>query len=64
MCDREIKLVTQVLGDLFKQLKWDTRGKIVDGVSLNHLRFADIILLSNNITELGEMLHKPRNKIQ
>lgn len=53
------KLFTLVLEDIFKKLKWDTKGVNIDGVYLNHLRFADdIALIANNLQELNEMLQQ------
>lgn len=53
------KLFTLALEDIFKKLEWNTKGINVDGFRLNHLRFADdIVLISNNATELQEMLNE------
>ena len=50
------KLFTLVLEDVFKKLQWQTKGIKIDGSFLNHLRFADdIVLISSDIHELAEM---------
>lgn len=42
---------------MFKRLKWDTVGLKVNGENINHLRFADdIVLISSNAVELQEMI--------
>lgn len=51
------KLFTLALEDVFKKLEWSKKGINIDGRYLNHLRFADdIVLISNNLEELREML--------
>ncbi|XP_030763055.1 uncharacterized protein LOC115887721 [Sitophilus oryzae] len=53
------KLCTLAQEEVFKNLEWDTKGISVDGIRLNHLRFADnIVLIGKNITELDEMLNE------
>ncbi|XP_050312881.1 uncharacterized protein LOC126747946 [Anthonomus grandis grandis] len=51
------KLFTLALEGVFKTLDWNERGIKIDGKHLSLLRFADdIILFSQNIIELQEML--------
>ncbi|KAL3287523.1 hypothetical protein HHI36_001992 [Cryptolaemus montrouzieri] len=53
------KLFTLSLEDVFKGLKWETRGITIDGVRLNHLRFADdIVLISDDAEDLCTMLEE------
>jgi Reverse transcriptase (RNA-dependent DNA polymerase) len=50
------KLFTLVLEDIFKKLNWQAKGIKIDGSFLNHLRFADdIVLCSSDFHELVEM---------
>lgn len=51
------KLFTLALENIFKTLQWKNKGINVDGSYLNHLRFADdIVLVSGNLQELSVML--------
>lgn len=51
-----LKLFILALENVFKNLNWDGREINIDGSYLNNLRFADdIVLLSNNISELKNM---------
>lgn len=51
------KLFTLALEDMFKRLMWQNKGININGRRLNHLRFADdIVLISSSITELESML--------
>lgn len=51
------KLFTLCLEDVFKNFNWENKGVNVDGNMLNHLRFADdILLIADNITDLQEMI--------
>lgn len=51
------KLFTLALEDVFKRLQWESRGINVDGVYLNHLRFADdIVLITSDANELERMM--------
>lgn len=51
------KLFTMLLEFMFKKLEWDNMGINVDGERLNHLRFADdIVLISDNLKEAQELL--------
>ncbi|XP_044755023.1 uncharacterized protein LOC123313977 [Coccinella septempunctata] len=53
------KLFTLALENVFKLLQWKTKGINVDGSYLNHLRFADdIVLISGNLQELSVMLNE------
>lgn len=52
-------LFNAVLEEIFKELDWEGRGMKIDGKWLNHLRFADdIVLLSENKDEVEKMLHE------
>ncbi|XP_050310861.1 uncharacterized protein LOC126746595 [Anthonomus grandis grandis] len=56
-CTISPKLFTLALEDVFKTLDWNERGIKIDGKHLSHLRFADdIVLFSQNIIELQDML--------
>lgn len=51
------KLFTLALEDVFKQVNWENKGLNIDGRYLSHLRFADdIVIISNNLNELSDML--------
>jgi hypothetical protein len=51
------KLFTLAMEDIFKNLKWKDKGININGERLNHLRFADdVILLAESFEELSEML--------
>lgn len=53
------KLFTLTLEDVFKGLDWQDKGINIDGTRLNHLRFADdIILISNSSEQLKYMLEE------
>lgn len=53
------KLFTLALEDVFKSLSWDRKGINVNGNYLNHLRFADdIVLISSDAAELEIMLQE------
>jgi len=53
------KLFTACLEKVFRRLDWETKGIKIDGESLNHLRFADdIILFASNFEDLQEMLQE------
>lgn len=54
--DRQ-KLFTLALEGIFKNINWQYKGVITDGVRVNHLRFTDdIILISTSSEELKTML--------
>ena len=56
------KLFTLALEDVFKELAWEKKGIRIDGSYLNNLRFADdIVLISSDVSELGEMLEQLNN---
>lgn len=51
------KLFTALLEKIFKNLEWDQMGININGEYLNHLRFADdIVILSNNHEDLQYMI--------
>lgn len=53
------KLFTLALEDVFKKLNWDKKGIRVDGGMLNHLRFADdVVVLASSLEELQTMLEQ------
>lgn len=53
------KLFITVLEHAFKKLDWDARGITIDGQNLNHLSFADdIVLVADNLGEIKQMLHE------
>jgi hypothetical protein len=57
------KLFTLALENVFKKLNWVEKGLKIDGVYLNHLRFADdIVLISTDIHELKSMLQDLNHK--
>ena len=44
---------------MFRKLEWDNKGIVINGVKINHLRFADdIVLITGNVTEMQEMLNQ------
>ena len=51
------KLFTAALEDVFRKLNWESRGIMVDGKPLNHLRFADdIVLFAHDVKSAAELL--------
>src|SRR6266853_1934243 len=53
------KLFNSGLEQVFRKLNWDTKGIVIHGERINHLRFADdIVLLSNDSTEITDMLNQ------
>lgn len=57
------KLFTLALEDVFKTVNWDRKGIKIDGNFLNHLRYADdIVIFSTNLDELQEMITDLKSK--
>lgn len=55
-------LFNAVLEHIFRQLNWDHLGLNINGARLNHLRFADdLVLLEENPTELEQMMQSLAN---
>lgn len=53
------KLFSAVLEHVFRRLEWDNYGLIINGVRLNHLRFADdLIIISEDSKGLQKMLEQ------
>lgn len=51
------KLFTAALEEVFRTLKWENRGIMVDGEPLTHLRFADdIVLFAYDVKTVAKML--------
>ena len=57
------KLFNAALEHVFRQLDWEHVGVVVNGERINHLRFADdIVLISSNAAEMEQMLNQLNNK--
>ena len=57
------KLFNAALEQVFRQLDWENAGIVVNGERLNHLRFADdIVLISSSGTEMEQMLNQLSNR--
>src|ERR1700742_812031 len=53
------KLFTATLGSIFKKLDWSEMGININGKFLNHLHFADdIILIAANLDQLQTMMNQ------
>ena len=53
------KLFTAALEDVFRTLNWENQGIMIDGEQLNHLRFADdIVLFAYNVETAEKMLQE------
>ncbi|XP_060528309.1 uncharacterized protein LOC132703200 [Cylas formicarius] len=51
--------------DIFKRLSWEEKGINIDGKRLNHLRFADdIVLFSSNTNDLTTMIQELKDASQ
>ena len=56
------KLFNAALEQVFRQLDWENTGIVVNGERLNHLRFADdIVLISSSGTKMEQMLNQLSN---
>ena len=52
------KLFSAALESVMRKMDWDDKGINVDGVKLNHLRFADdVVIISNSVQEAAQMLN-------
>jgi hypothetical protein len=52
------KLFTAALESIFKNTQWQDMGINIDGERLNHLRFADdVVLIADNLQDTVSMLH-------
>ncbi|XP_030765246.1 uncharacterized protein LOC115889402 [Sitophilus oryzae] len=53
------ELFITVLEHAFKMLAWQQKGIVIDGERLNHLRFADdIVIVSDSLGEIKDMLQE------
>ncbi|XP_022816835.1 uncharacterized protein LOC111349816 [Spodoptera litura] len=53
------KLFSAILESVFRDLEWENIGISIDGKKLNHLRFADdLVLITDNATTLQHMLQQ------
>lgn len=53
------KLFIAVLEEVFNEINWNGKGIIINDERLNHLRFADdIVLISNSTKELNDMIEE------
>ena len=53
------KLFTAAMEDVFRNLDWQSKGIVINGEYLNHLRFADdILLVSHDPLELQTMIQE------
>ncbi|GBP79249.1 Craniofacial development protein 2 [Eumeta japonica] len=53
------KLFSAILESVFRDLEWEKDGINIDGKKLNHLRFADdLVLITDNATTLQHMLQQ------
>lgn len=56
------KLFISALEEIFRKMDWSEKGINIDGERLNHLRFADdIVLISNNLQDLQIMISDLNN---
>ncbi|CAB3244509.1 unnamed protein product [Arctia plantaginis] len=57
------KMFSAVLESIFRRLNWENIGLKIGGEFLNHLRFADdIVLFADNATDLGFMIDSLSNE--
>ena len=60
-----LKLFTACLENIFRELNWQDKGMMNDGERLNHLRFADdIVLITSNLNEAEAVLVDLNSKIK
>jgi len=53
------KLFSAALEETFRKIDWDCKGININGEHLNHLRFADdIVLITDDVNDLEEMLNQ------
>lgn len=56
-------LFNAVLEEIFRKLEWKDKGIMVNGKRLNHLRFADdIVLITDDLREMEEMANELRTE--
>ena len=57
------KLFTATMEEIFKNLSWESKGIVINGENLTHLRFADdILLVSHDPQELQSMIRELSNE--
>ncbi|KAI5737636.1 hypothetical protein M8J76_015259 [Diaphorina citri] len=62
-CPWSADLFNGVLETIFRDLRWETYGLSIDGRKINHLRFADdVVLFSDNHKDLEHMVNELREQ--